>query len=79
MERARPTSETWEETAETAGQLVELPGGSMPTGWKTSIESGAKMAYEARKHDKAAAGSHKRKWKQLHQAAKATYRERDRG
>ena len=35
-------------------------------------------AYEARKHDKAAAAEHKRRWKQIHQAAKAMYRERDR-
>ena len=36
-------------------------------------------AYEDRKRDKAAAAEHKRKWKQLHQAAKALYRDRDRG
>jgi ribosome biogenesis GTPase len=40
---------------------------------------GREMAYEARKHDKASALEHKRRWKQLHQAAKAMYRERDRG
>jgi hypothetical protein len=32
----------------------------------------------APKHDKAAAAEHKRRWKQLHQAARAMYRERDR-
>ena len=36
-------------------------------------------AYEARKHDKAAAAEHKRRWKQVHQAQKAIYRDRDRG
>ena len=36
-------------------------------------------AFEDRKRDKAAAAEHKRKWKQLHQAAKALYRDRDRG
>jgi ribosome biogenesis GTPase / thiamine phosphate phosphatase len=35
-------------------------------------------AYEARKHDKAATAEHKRRWKQIHQAARAMYRERDR-
>ena len=40
---------------------------------------GREMAFEARKHDKAAAAEHKRRWKQLHQAARAMYRERDRG
>jgi ribosome biogenesis GTPase len=35
-------------------------------------------AYEARKHDKAAAAEHKRRWKQIHQAARAMYRERNR-
>jgi ribosome biogenesis GTPase len=40
---------------------------------------GREAAYEARKHDKAAAAEHKRRWKQLHQAAKAMYRDRDRG
>jgi ribosome biogenesis GTPase len=35
-------------------------------------------AYEDRKRDKAAAAEQKRKWKQLHQAAKALYRDRDR-
>ena len=35
-------------------------------------------AYEARKHDKAAAAEHKRHWKQIHQAAKAMYRDRER-
>jgi ribosome biogenesis GTPase len=36
-------------------------------------------AYEARKHDKATAAEHKRRWKQIHQANKAMYRERERG
>jgi ribosome biogenesis GTPase / thiamine phosphate phosphatase len=36
-------------------------------------------AYEERRHDKAAAAEHKRKWKQIHQAAKIMYRDRDRG
>jgi ribosome biogenesis GTPase len=40
---------------------------------------GREAAYEARKHDKAAAAEHKRRWKQLHQAARAMYRDRDRG
>jgi ribosome biogenesis GTPase len=35
-------------------------------------------AFEDRKRDKAAAAEHKRKWKQLHQAAKALYKARDR-
>ncbi|HKB10274.1 MAG TPA: ribosome small subunit-dependent GTPase A [Vicinamibacterales bacterium] len=35
-------------------------------------------AFEDRKRDKAAAAEHKRRWKQLHQAAKALYRDRDR-
>jgi ribosome biogenesis GTPase len=39
---------------------------------------GREAAYEARKHDKAAAAEHKRRWKQLHQAARAMYRERER-
>jgi ribosome biogenesis GTPase len=40
---------------------------------------GREAAYEARKHDKAAAAEHKRRWKQVHQAQKAMYRDRDRG
>ena len=36
-------------------------------------------AYEERRHDKAAAAEQKRKWKQIHQANKVMYRERDRG
>jgi len=36
-------------------------------------------AYEERRHDKAAAAEHKRKWKRIHQANKVMYRERDRG
>jgi len=36
-------------------------------------------AFEERKRDKAAAAELKRKWKQLHQAARAMYRDRDRG
>jgi ribosome biogenesis GTPase len=35
-------------------------------------------AFEERKRDKAAAAEHKRKWKQLHQAAKALYKSRGR-
>ena len=35
-------------------------------------------AFEERKRDKSAAAEHKRKWKQLHQAAKALYKARDR-
>ena len=36
-------------------------------------------AYEERRHDKAAAAEHKRRWKRIHQANKVMYRERDRG
>ena len=36
-------------------------------------------AVEERKHDKAAASATKRKWKKIHQAAKAMYKARDRG
>ena len=39
---------------------------------------GREAAYEARKHDKAAAAEHKRRWKQIHQANKLMYRDRDR-
>ena len=39
---------------------------------------GREAAYEARKHDKAVAAEHKRRWKQVHQAQKAMYRDRDR-
>ena len=35
-------------------------------------------AYEHRRHDKAAAADHKRRWKQIHQANKALYKDRDR-
>ena len=35
--------------------------------------------YELRRHDRAAAAEHKRRWKQTHQAQKALYRERNRG
>jgi ribosome biogenesis GTPase len=35
-------------------------------------------AFEDRKHDKAAAAATKRKWKQIHQAAKAMYKARER-
>jgi ribosome biogenesis GTPase len=35
-------------------------------------------AYEERRHDKTAAAEHKRKWKQIHQANKVMYRERER-
>jgi ribosome biogenesis GTPase len=40
---------------------------------------GREAAFEERKRDKAAAADHKRRWKQLHQAQKALYRDRDRG
>ena len=40
---------------------------------------GREAAYEARKHDKAAAAEHKNRWKQLHKAARAMYRDRNRG
>jgi ribosome biogenesis GTPase len=40
---------------------------------------GRETAFEARKHDKAAAAEQKRRWKQIHQAQKAMYRDRDRG
>ena len=36
------------------------------------------MAYEERRRDKAAAAEHKRRWKQLHQAQKALYKDRKR-
>jgi ribosome biogenesis GTPase / thiamine phosphate phosphatase len=39
---------------------------------------GREAAYEARKHDKAAAAEQKRRWKLLHQAQRAMYRDRDR-
>jgi ribosome biogenesis GTPase len=42
------------------------------------LRLGREAAYEARKHDKAAAAEHKRRWKQVHQAAKAMYRDRER-
>jgi ribosome biogenesis GTPase len=35
-------------------------------------------AYEHRRHDKAAAAEHKRRWKQIHQANKALYKDRGR-
>jgi hypothetical protein len=38
----------------------------------------AEAAYEDRKHDKAAAASTKRRWKQMAQAQKTMYRDRDR-
>ncbi len=34
--------------------------------------------YETRKHDKAAASAHKRRWKQVHRAQRALHRDRDR-
>jgi len=40
---------------------------------------GREAAYEERRHDKAAAAAHKRRWKQIHQANKVMYRNRDRG
>jgi ribosome biogenesis GTPase / thiamine phosphate phosphatase len=59
---------------------------------RSAVESGAldpdrlenyrhlvrEAAYEERRHDKAAASEHKRRWKQIHQAAKVMYRERER-
>jgi ribosome biogenesis GTPase len=36
-------------------------------------------AFEERKRDKAAAANVKRRWKQIHRAARAMYRDRDRG
>jgi ribosome biogenesis GTPase len=39
---------------------------------------GREAAFEERKRDKAAAANTKRKWKRLHQAQKAMYRDRDR-
>jgi ribosome biogenesis GTPase len=59
---------------------------------RTAVESGTlavdrlehyrqllrEAAFEERKHDKAAASATKRKWKQIHQAAKAMYKARDR-
>jgi ribosome biogenesis GTPase len=36
-------------------------------------------AFEERKRDKAAAAEHKRRWKQIHQANKQMYRQRDKG
>ena len=39
---------------------------------------GREAAFEERKRDKAAAAEHKRRWKQIHQAAKALYKDRDR-
>jgi ribosome biogenesis GTPase / thiamine phosphate phosphatase len=43
------------------------------------LRLGREAAYEARKHDKAAAAEHKRRWKQIQQSAKAMYRDRERG
>ena len=40
---------------------------------------GREAAFEVRKHDKAAAAEQKRRWKQVHQAQKLMYRDRDRG
>jgi ribosome biogenesis GTPase len=39
---------------------------------------GREAAFEERKRDKAAAAVHKRRWKKIHRANKALYRERDR-
>lgn len=39
---------------------------------------GREMAFEERKRDKSAAAAEKRRWKQIHQAAKKLYRDRDR-
>ena len=40
---------------------------------------GREAAFEERKRDKAAASEEKRRWKQIHQAQRALYRDRDRG
>ena len=40
---------------------------------------GREAAFEERKRNKAAASEQKRRWKQIHQAQKALYRDRDRG
>ena len=40
---------------------------------------GREAAFEERKRDKAAAAETKRRWKQIHQAQRAMYKERDRG
>ena len=40
---------------------------------------GREAAFEERKRDKAAAAEEKRRWKQIHQAQRAMYRDRDRG
>jgi len=40
---------------------------------------GREAAFEVRKRDKAAAAEQKRRWKQIHQAQRAIYRDRDRG
>ena len=40
---------------------------------------GREAAFEERKRDKAAAAEFQRKWRQIHQAQKAMYKERDRG
>lgn len=40
---------------------------------------GREVAFEERKRNKAAASEEKRRWKQIHQAQRALYRERDRG
>jgi ribosome biogenesis GTPase len=39
---------------------------------------GREIAFEERKRDKSAAAAEKRRWKKIHQAAKALYRDRDR-
>jgi ribosome biogenesis GTPase len=40
---------------------------------------GREAAFEERKRDKAAAANTKRRWKQIHRAQKAMYRDRNRG
>ena len=40
---------------------------------------GREVAFEERKRDKSAAAAEKRRWKKIHQANKAMYRDRDRG
>jgi ribosome biogenesis GTPase len=46
---------------------------------ENSRRLGREAAFEERKRNKAAAAEQKRRWKQIHQAQKALYRDRDRG
>ena len=69
--------------AEIALHQEELPAGFEsgqldPDRLENFQRLGREAAYEARKHDKAAAAEHKRRWKRIHQASKAMYRDRDR-